>query len=228
MIFLSHRETKTQRFFEMKKLKRWQFVTSSFLIFLSPCLCVSVVDCQEIQQTPSVLLPEKYLENVRAPLKVGEVGPNFSLPRCAYDGSTPGTAMELSKWRDGKNKSGAIIVFWAFWCDTWKEVTRDLNVMQTPLSEMNLQILAVAVDASQQPVARRAFQEKKIWWPVAIDKKSQTSAAWGVRRVPTIFILDKEGKIQKVFEGFPGKQTFLRETAKALKLKVPVSRKKEK
>ena len=71
----------------------------------------------------------------------------------------------------------------------------------------------------------RAFEEKKIWWPVAIDEKSETSAAWGVRRVPTVFILDKNGRVQKVFEGFPGKQTFLRETAKTLNLKVPQQKK---
>ncbi len=197
------------------------------LLFLFCVLCVlrGELKAQQIQETPSVLLPEKYLENVRAPLKVGEVAPNFSLPRCAYNGSTPGGTIELSKWRDNKKSNGAIIIFWAFWCDTWKDVTRDLNAMQSPLSEMNLQILAVSVDSSQQPVARRAFEENKIWWPVVIDEKSEISAKWGVRRVPTVFILDKDGKVKKVFEGFPGKQTFLRETAKVLKLKVPQPKK---
>ena len=206
-------------------MSKRQFLTPCFFLLLSLRLCVSAVHPQQIQPTPSVLLPEKYLENVRAPLKVGEIAPNFSLPLCAYAGSTPGATIELSKWRDGKNKNGAIIVFWAFWCDTWKDVTRDLNALQPQLSEMNLQILAVAVDASQQPVSRRAFAEKKIWWPVVIDEKSETSAAWGVRRVPTVFVLDQNGNVQKVFEGFPGNQTFVREVAKALKLKVPQQKK---
>ena len=123
------------------------------LLFFFCALCVlrGESKAQQMQQTPSVLLPEKYLENVRAPLKIGSDAPDFVLPRCAYSGSTP---VQLSKWRDEKNKSGAVIVFWAFWCDTWKDVTRDLNAMQTPLSEMNLQILAISVDASQQPVSR--------------------------------------------------------------------------
>jgi len=184
-----------------------------------------------VQETPSVLLPAKYLEDVRAPLKIGSLAPDFSLAPCAYRGSTPSAKekpLQLSKWRDGKNKSGAVIVFWAFWCDTWKDMTRDLNVIRPQLDEMKLQVLAVSVDASQQPVARRAFEKKKIWWPVAIDEKSKVSAAWGVRRVPTIFVLDKNGAIQKVYEGFPGKQTFLKETAKVLKLKLPSAQKPKK
>jgi peroxiredoxin len=181
---------------------------------------VQKTKAQEVQQTPSVLLPEKYLENVRAPLKIGSAAPDFSLSRCAYDKSTPEETVQLSKWRDAK-KNGGVIVFWAFWCDTWKDMTRDLNVLRPQLNAMKLQVLAVAVDASQQPVARRAFEEKKIWWPVAIDEKSTVSAAWGVRRVPTVFVLDKNGAVARVYEGFPGRQTFIKETARVLGLKAP-------
>jgi peroxiredoxin len=179
----------------------------------------------EVQQTPAVLLPGKYLENVRAPLEAGAAAPDFTLPRCAYDKSTPAKTLQLSKWRDGQDQNGAVVIFWAFWCDTWKDVTRELNFLQPQLDAMKLQVLAVSVDASQQPVARRAFESGKIWWPVAIDAKSEVSAAWGVRRVPTIFVLDRNGAIAKVYEGFPGRQTFVRGAARALGLKAPPARK---
>ncbi len=206
------------------QLLKKSFPVPLFLSFL----CVLSVLCgessaQEIQPTPSVLLPEKYLENVRAPLKVGSEVPEFELGRTALDKNEGPREIRLSQWRDGKQKNGAIIVFWAFWCDTWKDMTRDLNLLRAPLGEMKLQVLAVSVDASQQPVARRSFETRRIWWPVVIDEKSQVSAEWGVRRVPTVFVLDKEGKIRKVYEGFPGKQTFLRETAGALGLKIPAT-----
>jgi peroxiredoxin len=222
-----HREgRKGHEGFERKRRMKNAMRSLKFLcLFCALCVLRGECKAQQIQQTPSVLLPEKYLENVRAPLKVGSDTPDFTLPRCAYDGSTPGTMMQLSKWRDAKKSNGAIIIFWAFWCDTWKDVTRDLNALKAPLSEMNVQILAVAVDASQQPVARRAFEKKRIWWPVVIDGKSEASAAWGVRRVPTVFVVDKDGKVQKVFEGFPGRQTFVRETATALNIKIPQQKK---
>lgn len=198
-----------------------------FLLALcAPAACPSDgLRAQEVQPTPSVLLPEKYLENVRAPLEAGSAAPEFALERCSLDRSEGAREIRLSQWRDEKTQNGVVIVFWAFWCDTWKDMTRDLSLLRAPLQEMKLQVLAVSVDASQQPVARRAFETRRIWWPVVIDEKSQVSAQWGVRRVPTVFVLDKNGKIKKVYEGFPGKQTFLRETAGVLGLKVPVTSK---
>ena len=201
-----------------------------FTALFSLCLCVPKLHAQEerapeVLETPSVLLNAQYLEDVRAPLKVGETAPDFQLNRCEFDKKA---TLQLSKWRDSKNYNGTVIVFWAFWCDTWKDMTRDLNFLRTELAEMKLQVLAVSVDASQQPVARRSFETKKIWWPVVIDDKSTHSAAWGVRRVPTIFILDKNGAIAKTYEGFPGKQTFVKETASALKISAPQPRAKSK
>jgi peroxiredoxin len=196
------------------------------LLFLCVlCVLGGELKAQEVQTTPTVALPEKYLENVRSPLQVGEMPPDFILNRCSFDAKT---TLQLSKWRDTKKHNGAVIIFWAFWCDTWKDVTRDLNAIRPQIQAMKLQVLAVAVDASQQPVARRAFETKKIWWPVVIDEQSTHSAAWGVRRVPTIFVLNKSGAIAEVYEGFPGKQTFIKTTAKALGLNVPPNPKPKK
>ena len=176
----------------------------------------------QVQDTPSVLLPGSYWDKLRAPLKVGDAAPDWTLPRAAYDSKSP-EKIQLSKWRDGQNFNGSVVVFWAFWCDTWKDMTRDLNVLRPQLSALKLQVLAVSVDASQQPVSRRAFESGRIWWPVAIDTASTCTARWGVRRVPTLFVLDKDGVIRAVYEGFPGKQTFLNKTAAALKLKLPTT-----
>ena len=178
----------------------------------------------EMQQTPSVLLPGLYLDDVRKPLAVGESAPDFSLRRyrvapLKFGESEP--QLSLSQWRKTSRGNGTILVFWAFWCDTWKDVTRDLNLLRAPLADMKLSVAAVAVDASQQPVARRALASGRVFWPVAIDESGAVSKSFGVRRVPTFFILDNGGKIRAVYEGFPGKQTFVRGVAKALKLKAP-------
>jgi peroxiredoxin len=190
----------------------------------------------EIQATPSVLLPGLYLEDKRLPLKVGTRAPAFELPRCSLDTTSKTETVELASWLkslQAKQGNGSIVVFWAFWCDTWKDMVRDLNVLRPTLHSMKLQVLAVSVDASQQPVARASFKNGRIWWPVAIDEKggaqeaSTCAAQWGVRRVPTIFVLDKNGVIRAVFEGFPGKSTFVKKTAAALKIATPGARPKK-
>ena len=107
----------------------------------------------QVQETPSVLLPGSYWDALRAPLKVGDSAPDWTLPRAAYDSKSP-EKIEFQKWRDGKNFNGSVVIFWAFWCDTWKDMTRDLNLLRPQLGAMKLQVLAVSVDASQQPVSR--------------------------------------------------------------------------
>ena len=196
-------------------------------IILCALLCLAAPNARaqmEQQETPSVLLPGLYLDSVREPLKIGAPAPDFRLPRANWENKKTRDWLQLSQWRDDKH-NGSIVVFWAFWCDTWKDMTRDLNLIRPQIAQLRLQVLAVSVDASQQPVAREAFQNGRIWWPVAIDgaggSTSTCSANWGVRRVPTIFVLDKSGVVREVFEGFPGKQTFVRQTAHALKLKAP-------
>jgi len=174
----------------------------------------------EQQATPAVLLPGLYLDDARAPLKLGVKAPDFTLSRCAFAASRE-HEVRLSSWLKSSKGNGSIVVFWAFWCDTWKDMTRDLNLLRPQLSALKLQVLVVAVDASQQPVARRAFESGRIWWPVAIDARQSVGAAWGVRRVPTTFVLDKSGVVRAVFEGFPGKQGFVRKASAALKIHAP-------
>ncbi len=176
----------------------------------------------EMQQTPSILLPGYYLDSERAPLQIGSLAPDFQLPLSRFSRfqtplKTP-PKLDFARWQASRKSRGTIVIFWAFWCDTWKGVTRDLNLLRPQIEPMNLQTLCVAVDASQQPVARRAFESGEISWPVVIDAQSTLSARWGVRRVPTLFVLDSDAIVRRVFEGFPGRQTFVRGVQSALKL----------
>ena len=186
----------------------------------------------QMQPTDSVLLPGIYWENDRQPLKLGQVAPNFSLSLardCRWreaNKKTPQKQIEYSN--DGQTplvlgdfvqsgKGVTIVVFWAFWCDTWKDVSRFLVRMKPKLQSEHTQILCVAVDASQQPVARRAFADGTLWYPVVIDPASATTANWGVRRVPTLFVLDNLRRVRRVFEGFPGELPLLRAIHEARK-----------
>ncbi len=160
------------------------------------------------QETPSVLLPGTYWEE-RAPLQAGDAAPNWKLP-IAPDSplAKKGVSeIDFAKWRGEKT---TVLVFLAFWCDTWKDVMRFSGEVRGDLDKGGTKLLAVAVDASQQPVARPAWQSGKLFFPVAIDAKSQITAKYGVRRVPTILIIGPDGKVRAIWEGLPGKKAFLK------------------
>jgi len=199
------------------------------------------------QETPSVLLPGSYYDTTRTPLAAGNHAPDFSLPLAADchwtesgqawapNGKVDGVT--LSKFiaaAGGKSKDSGkptVLMFWAFWCDTWKDVTHDFKKLRPELDQLQASVLCVAVDASQQPVAQQAFESREIWFPVVIDthggsgqgraeddfsvvtppevkaaagQRHSVGSMYGVRRVPTFFVLDGGGLIRARFEGFPG------------------------
>ena len=184
------------------------------------------------QPTLGVLLPGNYWDALRQPLKVGQIAPDFSLPvardtrwtlakkavaktdksNFEYSKPTPNERRrELSLSQIVNSHKGVtVVVFWAFWCDTWKDVGGVFARMKPRLQAARALPICVAVDASQQPVARRAFANGRIWYPVVIDTKSEIVAQWSVRRVPTVFVLDETRRIRQVWEGFPGETALMR------------------
>ena len=99
-----------------------------------------------------------------------------------------------------------LLVFWAFWCDTWKDATQRFQRLRPQFERDGVRLLCVTVDASQQPVARGAFANGSIWYPVAIDGDSQVARRYGVRRVPTLFVVDAAGVVRARFEAFPSER----------------------
>ena len=161
-----------------------------------------------LQETPSVLLPGSYWED-RAPLKVGEVAPSWVLPLAA-DSPLLKKTRPISISRVGAAQKTTVVVFWAFWCDTWKDATRYFGELRGDLEKRDVKLVVIAVDASQQPVARPAFAAGKLFFPIVIDAKSQITARYGVRRVPTVFVVGANGKMRAVWEGLPHKKVLLK------------------
>ena len=110
---------------------------------------------------------------------------------------------------NGTRGGVTLLMFWAFWCDTWKDATRDFKKLRPQFDRAKVRVACVTVDASQQPVATGAFANGDIWYPVAIDRDSEVSMRYGVRRVPTIFVLDAAGIIRAHFEAFPGERRLM-------------------
>ncbi|HVF09842.1 MAG TPA: TlpA disulfide reductase family protein [Abditibacteriaceae bacterium] len=186
----------------------------------------------QVLPTPSVLLPGNFWDADRTPLAVGAHAPDFafSLARdCRWKPPAPIKSKPATQQAEysvpaqdfplrfsavraahrSARRNVTVLVFWAFWCDTWKDVTRDFKRLRPKFDAAGAAVACVAVDASQQPVARRSFASGDIWYPVAIDTDSKITALYGVRRVPTIFIVDNTGRIRARFEAFPGERTLM-------------------
>lgn len=96
-----------------------------------------------------------------------------------------------------------LLVFWAFWCDTWKATTRAIRQARLHLPYWDGEVWAICTDGrwahrlSVDPVARL------IHFPVLLDAGSQVSKRYAVDCVPTLVLIDRTGTVRWRLRGVP-------------------------
>ncbi len=129
-----------------------------------------------------------------AALNVGDAAPNVTLPTSA---ATPATAIDF-----GKLKGKIVYVdFWASWCGPCKQSFPWMNDMHTKYGPQGLQIVAINVDAKAAD-AERFLATSSAKFIVAFDAKGETPKQFGVKSMPTSFLVNSDGKIMLVHSGF--------------------------
>ncbi len=85
-----------------------------------------------------------------------------------------------------------ILTFWATWCTPCKEELPTLARFAAEKKDP-LIILTMAIDGENKNKVRRFVEENKINLPVLLDEKEQIARTYGVRMVPTTFLINREG-----------------------------------
>jgi len=88
--------------------------------------------------------------------------------------------------------------FWATWCVPCLRELPELTAAHRIDGGRCLEVLGVAEESAREDVAAAARQ---LPYPVVIDRKAEVAEAWGVTAYPRTFLLDREGRLARVFEG---------------------------
>ncbi len=127
-------------------------------------------------------------------------------PACATFGiqqlREPKAALPFSlKTADGKQASlgdykgkPILFLFWASWCESCKEEI-DLIEKFSRGKKDRLTIFFVAIDGENEGRIRRIIKNQKITLPVLLDVKEKIARTYGIRMVPTAFLINPEGNI---------------------------------
>jgi peroxiredoxin len=126
-----------------------------------------------------------------AAVDAGSPAPAFALP------DARGEVVTLEKLR------GHVVYvdFWASWCGPCRQSFPWMNEMQRKYGARGFTVVGVNVD-KRDADAQRFLQQVPAAFTVVYDPKGQTPAAYGVKAMPSSYLIDPQGRIANVEHGF--------------------------
>ena len=119
-------------------------------------------------------------------------------PPVALGKTLPGEVVDLQQ-RRGKV---VIMTFWASWCGPCMRELPVLAHMQRVVGKDALEVIAVNWDEPRAQVVDFARRNRKLDLEYVLDSKGKAAAAYGVKAIPLMFVLDQEGRINTVHQGY--------------------------
>lgn len=121
---------------------------------------------------------------------MGQKAPDFSC-RCIND-----SRQELSQFKGNV----VLIRFWADWC---RSCVKEMPIIDKYYrSAKNKGFVVLAVNVKQSRADIEAFARKfKLSFPIVLDEEGKITKIYDVKRVPTHFLIDRDGIIRSIYLG---------------------------
>jgi peroxiredoxin len=146
------------------------------------------------------LLETKLQRESEQPELVDKPAPDFSA--LTLDGRTVSLA-------DFRGQKKVVVTFWASWCGPCRmEMPSLIQFYKRNHSDASdFEILAISID--EDPKAAASFASAmKLNFPVLFDSSKAMANAYGVEGIPTMFVIDKAGKVIYGHAGFDATMEF--------------------
>jgi thiol-disulfide isomerase/thioredoxin len=128
----------------------------------------------------------------------GDRAPDFSLPTIVK-GEVTETKVSLQSLR------GKVVVvdFWAQWCEPCKKELPLLQRVANDYAARGVTVVLVNIDKSTDKAISLA-RDLGIKLPIAVDASGSVASSFDPPKMPTSYVIDKNGIIRYVNEGFEG------------------------
>lgn len=102
-----------------------------------------------------------------------------------------------------ESSKGKVVLlnFWATWCGPCREEIPGLIALQQRYKDQ-LQIIGLVVDADDDKEVRKVVDSEEINYPVALADNETRFAYGGISALPTVFIINTEGRVVQKHVGF--------------------------
>jgi thiol-disulfide isomerase/thioredoxin len=93
-----------------------------------------------------------------------------------------------------------LLDFWATWCGPCRILAPKLSALQARYGAQGLQVVGVTTESSEG--AALFAQRTSMRYPIAVDPRAETTRAYAVSALPTLFVIDKRGVVRDVAVGY--------------------------
>lgn len=157
---------------------------------LALALVVGIVYAQPLAPSASQPAKDNGAAERRHPLE-GKPAPVFKVDLLG------GGTLDLASHKD---KNVVVLDFWATWCPPCRVSMPIVDRVAKRFADKG--VVAYAVNLVEDPQTVEAFLKRNpLEAKVAMDKDGKVAKQYGIQSIPLILVIDKEGVVQKVYEG---------------------------
>jgi peroxiredoxin len=106
-----------------------------------------------------------------------------------------------------------LLNFWATWCAPCLHEMPSMERLYQTFKHTEFALLAVSMDRQGEEVAKPFVDHLKLTFPVLLDRTSEVARQYGVRGLPTTYLIDPDGRL---IGAVIGARDWYRTEAKAL------------
>lgn len=121
-------------------------------------------------------------------------GAQYWQTRGLAEGAAPpltGVLTDGSPAKVGAGDTATLVAFWATWCPVCK--AEEGNIVSVAKDH---RVISVAMQSGDAATVTKHLKERGIALPQLIDAEGRQAIDWGVRGVPTHFVVDGAGNIR--------------------------------
>ena len=131
-----------------------------------------------------------FLASAALALEAGQQAPDFELPG----------RQQLLRLSDFKGKI-VYVDFWASWCGPCKQSFPWMNEIFNKYRAQGFELLAINVDKKKDDAL--AFERiAQVSFDIAYDPSGVTPKSYGIKAMPTSFLIGRDGRVMKIHSGF--------------------------